>query len=284
MRLVSWNICHPRKTEGINKVFEVLEQIKPDLVALQEVAIKKSLPVFLEGLRAIGLSKACQLIPDRGWGLLVASRKDLVLAEIKGLPGSELKVTKKEIDFPRKPAFAAGECFRSRILSVRVERGGVPFELHNIHVPYGSSGGWRKIDTFRALTTRLEKRSDLPCIVCGDFNEPRSESEDGGVETWAWHNRFSKAKVAKPEVWDREVKKIFEGCSAFGLSDVMWKTHGSKVIGMASHFPRGNGKPRRYDHVFASNEFKVMDVSYLLKSNWAQVSDHVPAMIDFTLE
>jgi hypothetical protein len=74
----------------------------------------------------------------------------------------------KEAHLFRKPAIQ--DEVNARMLSVKVLREEQPFELHVVHVPPDSSRGWQKIDTFRAVFNRLATHSEIPRILCGDFN------------------------------------------------------------------------------------------------------------------
>jgi endonuclease/exonuclease/phosphatase family metal-dependent hydrolase len=54
MRLISWNIDHPAKSNDIEAVIRTLRSANPDVVALQEVT--RRIPQgFLEGLSRLGL-------------------------------------------------------------------------------------------------------------------------------------------------------------------------------------------------------------------------------------
>lgn len=272
IRIVSWNIMHPRKMDRIQSVMDVLKNLEPDLVALQEVLVEETDKEFKVRMKGIGLEHIIVHPHMSGRGLLVASRW-----KIKRLRKAHLKVQSCEEAYHREQAFKPRKRLNARLLSVRVMHGGVPFELHNVHVPYGSKRGGRKVDTFRSVTRRMARPTDCPRILCGDFNEPRKEQRDGRVITWAKYNIYSKS--ADPDAWDKAVKAIFEELPERGVRDAVRYVKGERVIHQVSYPAKGNGRPRRYDHVFASEQPRPVEARYIKISR--KVSDHRPVLVVF---
>jgi endonuclease/exonuclease/phosphatase family metal-dependent hydrolase len=95
MRLISWNIEHPKESVDVEKVMRVLREAKPDVVALQEVA-RRVPQELLEGLSRLGLENNQTFTPKRGWGLLVASKWQL-----EPLEGAVFKIPKNEENYFR---------------------------------------------------------------------------------------------------------------------------------------------------------------------------------------
>ena len=65
--------------------------------------------------------------------------------------------------------------YPERVLSVEIDTPwGVTIELHNVHIPDGSTYELEKIETFEGVFKRLACPSDAfrPRILCGDFNTP----------------------------------------------------------------------------------------------------------------
>jgi endonuclease/exonuclease/phosphatase family metal-dependent hydrolase len=271
MRLISWNIDHPAKSNDIEAVIRTLRSANPDVVALQEVT--RRIPQgFLEGLSRLGLEYKQAYTPSRGWGLLVASKWPL-----EPLEGAVIKIPKDEEDYYRgRHPSENGE--PARLLSVLVNRPRGMFELHTVHVPPGSQSGWRKIDTIRAVARRMGEPSTFHRILCGDFNEPRAELSDGGVESWADHNRYSKKD---PKRWQDAVDSIFVGLPQNGMRDIFRVVHGEQVRKLVSHRLKKSGAPRRYDHVFATETLVPESARYLPQEMWMGVSDHAPAEVQF---
>jgi endonuclease/exonuclease/phosphatase family metal-dependent hydrolase len=276
MRLISWNIDHPTEPRDVESVIRVLRESEPDVVALQEVA-RRIPQELMEGLSKLGLGCSPPYIPPkRGWGLLVASRWPL-----QPLEGAFLRIPKDEKSYFRgNHPIEDGE--PARLLSVLVNRPGGAFELHTVHVPPGSQVGWRKIDTLRAVARRMAVGSTFHRILCGDFNEPRAELPDGGVESWADYNKYSKdPSRQKPKRWQEAVESIFMDLPKEGMVDVFRAVHGERVCELVSHIPRKQGKPRRYDHVFATHVLEPLEARYLPKDMWEGISDHAPAEVVF---
>lgn len=235
----------------------------PDIIALQEV---RNPQAYKTALGETNLVYSDALEMAGGPGLFVGSRWPLTR-----LPAAEWSIPPDEHLFFRNPPLDRE--VRIRMLSLSVIRETQPFELHVVHVPPGSTNGWRKIDTFRAAFNRLTTGSNPPRILCGDFNEPRSETADGLI-TWAGRNKFS--KVA-PEKWDTSVKEVLTGLAGSDLRDVFRVLHGASTADMWSVCVGRNN--RRYDHVFASERLRVTRAEYLPYD--ATLSDHRPALVEF---
>jgi len=208
--LISWNISWQSGATPIERIRTLLCH-EPDVIALQEVRAPEA---CIDALTGTGLTYSCALQLDYGPGLFVASRWPL-----RRLPNVNSSVPHDEQSFFRKPS--APRNFEIRMLSAVVARETQPFEIHVVHVPPGSRNGWRKVDTFRAVFNRLATRNEIPRILCGDFNEPHSETEDS-LTTWSKNNRY--AKVA-PEKWDTAVRDVILGLAEFDLGDAFRKIH-----------------------------------------------------------
>ena len=89
----------------------------------------------------------------------------------------------------------------------------------------GQQSRWRKIDTFRGIRARLATPSDAPRILCGDFNEPRTQGSDS-IETWAGYGRWSRVN---PERWKQSVFDVLTGLADHDLSDVFRALHRGEI-------------------------------------------------------
>jgi endonuclease/exonuclease/phosphatase family metal-dependent hydrolase len=123
----------------------------------------------------------------------------------------------------------------------------------------------------------MARPTDCPRILCGDFNEPRKEQRNGRVITWANYNKYSKS--VDPDAWDKAVKSIFNGLPEQGVRDAVRYVMGERVIHQVSYPAKGNGKSRRYDHVFASEQLRPVEARYIEVSR--KVSDHRPVLVVF---
>lgn len=234
-------------------------------MALQEVRTAE-VGEYGAALSKLGLS---ELVTSQRGGrleLLVAARWPL-----ERLADTVFDIPADEAAFYRKPAQEGR--VHVRMLSAHVVRPGSPFELHAAHVPPGSSTGWRKVDALRGIRQRLAVQSARPRILCGDFNEPRTESAE--IETWAHHNRWSRSA---PDRWDRAVRDVLVGLDEYDLGDVFRRLHGDRVGELWS--VRTRGGVRRYDHVFASKAFEVGRAEYVHEIDARVLSDHTPALVE----
>jgi len=174
--VVTWNV-NGRVGSGQARQAETLLALEPDVIALQEVTAA-SYPAWRERLshagysvlETIGLLALLYPEPDirRKYCHLTASRHP-----IARLPGLML-------DDPDEAAVA----FPEKYLAATISVGGHDVDVHNAHLPPGSTRGVIKVHAFEAIRRRIESDNSRPRILCGDFNTPRSEA-DGDVETWA---------------------------------------------------------------------------------------------------
>src|SRR5207248_1341595 len=140
VNLVSWNVAG--RVSCFDQQVTALVSYRPDLVALQEVRISTA-PLLTESLIAAGLPYCVNsfdlapnkdvLIGPRQYGQLVASRWPLT-----PLPPDTFPVPWPE-----------------RILSALVNGPFGIVEIHNTHIPPGSSNGWTKIDMLEGTYKRL---------------------------------------------------------------------------------------------------------------------------------
>ena len=152
--------------------------------------------------------------------------------------------------------------FPEKYLAVRVVVDGMGLDVHNAHLPPGSTRGAIKMHAFRAIRQRIDEPTSVPRVLCGDFNTPQFE-DDEDVTTWASaHPEFRDA-------WDAAERGVLEHPI---LRDVYRQHHPPGQHYSASHFT--GGTPRRYDHVFASPELETVRCRYM--TDWLRdgLSDH----------
>jgi endonuclease/exonuclease/phosphatase family metal-dependent hydrolase len=164
LRLISWNIGG--RTQRYDAQLHALMERQPDLVALQEVqaGIVEDLRVGFAAMRLAHCVDTTELAANhkRKYSVLIASRWPL-----QELPSSAFNIPQPE-----------------RLCSALVASPGGVLELHAVHVPNGASYRWKKVETFEGLYDRLARVSRHPRILCGDFNTPQTERDDGEIVTW----------------------------------------------------------------------------------------------------
>lgn len=167
MNILSWNICALRglSEQRINDISTRIVSRKPDIVLLQEVSSK---PGFISRIRDrfkasnyddfFFSGKDC--INEKSYGNVIAVKRPHRILDSGCLKGAPW------------PQLLARAC---------VEIYGMRTEIISVHMPNGSQNGWKKIQTFKALSAFLQKHGDRPCIFGGDFNEPRKFLPGGDI-------------------------------------------------------------------------------------------------------
>ena len=167
MRCISWNIG--RKIKLVEDQLKIIEDKKPDIIAFQEVTynsfgkikdlIRSKYKFINYSLDLINDSKV--LVGPRKLGVLVATNFKTVLRDIN------------EFKLP----------WRERILNLDIYTGSKKFNFNSAYIPPGSSNGWIKIETLEGIFNGLNKKTDEPKILCGDFNIPQAETFKGQIIT-----------------------------------------------------------------------------------------------------
>jgi endonuclease/exonuclease/phosphatase family metal-dependent hydrolase len=209
VRLISWNV-NGRYGLALPRQVAAVRERGADVVALQEVRAE-SIRVWREGLKHAGLEH-------------VLDSEDLMA--MSSLSGREYRrihfnVLASRWPLRRLPGLRLE--FPERYLAAKVGRAGAEFEIHVAHLPPGSTRGLVKVEMFEALYTRLAAACDSARVLCGDFNTPRTEHEDGTVEFWgARHPQHT-------ERWDKAERSVVLGLGEHDLSDVFRALNGYTV-------------------------------------------------------
>jgi exodeoxyribonuclease III len=164
--------------------------------------------------------------------------------------------------------------------------------MHNVHVPNGSDNDWGKVEVLEAVYHGLSGLSwNRHSVVCGDFNTPRCELPSGQIVTWAQyeddagHYRLARRITGGSGLrWDTAERNILSGLHVFGMRDVFRSLHGYEVEACSWMMRRKKlTRPRRFDHIFATNRLKSTTCEYL--SAWREdgLSDHAPIEAVFTV-
>jgi exonuclease III len=268
IKLLSWNVAG--RVNSLPRQVESIKEVDPEIIALQEVTPRTE-PMFCSYLSQAGyefILTSFQLADPseerkgaRLYGELTASRFPLT-----PLPPADFQIE-----------------WRERVLSAVVESPLGPIELHNAHIPCGSSHGWTKIDTFEGIYQRLAKASEIPRILCGDFNSPQAEFADGTVVTWGqsiWKN--GTVKTIGDERWARGEWNVIAGLADYDLVDIYRFVNGYSAQEISwSAKRKGVEYGRRFDHVFGSRKFVYKSCGYLHKFRQTGLSDHSPIIVEF---
>lgn len=254
MRFTTWNVD---KGLRLNQA-PFLAEAAPDVVALQEVSGRHR-SFTTSSLEQLGLHHVLHAPKgDRGsvYGLVLASRWPLVRVE---------------------PA-EVGLDVVERVLCAILEAPGGSIEVTTVHVPpgmrkvAGRPDPSAKIQTFRALTEFYGRPTTTPRVLLGDFNTPQDELVDGAQTFFGnAHQRGVEEEfyrvASRQSLRDAFRSVHFTPGHGFGTPAVSWLNKGN----------RASSRPRRFDHVFASPELRVVSTSYADSDRiWsANVSDHL---------
>jgi len=272
LRLISWNVAG--RVGCVDEQVAAIADHSSDLVALQEVTLK-TLSRLLEGLWGSGLvystdsfslARDTEILtgPRRYWQL-IASRWPLA-----ALPPVQFPVPWPE-----------------RVLSVEVQSPWGPVEVHTTHIPPGVSNGWTKIEMLEGIHRRLARESEKHRILCGDFNAPQGETEDGYTITFgqevlpdgsvvtegSWEDPVGRLDTMAR--WDSGERGVLHGLSQFDLTDVYRLVNGYEAQEYSWYWKgRGRSVGRRFDHVFASGRLRPRGCQYIHTVRKEGLSDH----------
>ncbi len=155
--------------------------------------------------------------------------------------------------------------FPEKYVAARVVLDDLTLEVHNAHLPPGSTRGVIKPQAFEAIRRRTDQVT-VPHVLCGDFNTPKHE-DVGRVTTWA-------RSGAGHAHWDEAERRVLENPR---LRDVYRESHPAGDPFPVSHFT--GATRRRYDHIYASREFRATACSY--HEAWlGRLSDHAAVEAD----
>jgi exonuclease III len=272
MRIISWNTNHRRREAA---QAEALLSRVPDIVALQEVTLA-TLPMLMRVLRhgglahvraTVGVDAASITRGPRRYGVLIASR------------------------YPQgdNPEVALRSPWDEKVLTVVVETPFGALEVHTVHVPPGSSHAWMKVEVLESVYRCLARAGTRPRVLCGDFNTPQWELSSGEVVTWAQRldasgrvRAMRRKRKGSASRWDAAERNILTGLASFGLRDAFRSLHGYTVdTGSWALRRRDRTVTRRFDHLFASTELRVVQCRYIHEWREAGLSDHSPIEANF---
>jgi len=265
IRVLSWNV-NGRVRGTLQQQLECVLAEAPDVLALQEVTLN-SYEDWWQGLLAAGYSVASNVelsrlpYPDvdppvrRKYLNVTATRGRI--ATLPGLSFSD----------PGQARLA----FPEKYLVTRISLGALAVDVHNAHLPPGSSRGELKMQAFQAIRRRIDEPTSVPRVLCGDFNTPQAE-DDESVTTWA------SSHPALRDEWDAAERGVLAHPK---LRDLYREQHPPSEPYPASHYTRGIR--RRYDHIYASDELQAVGCRYITDWLEERLSDHAPVEADLIL-
>lgn len=139
------------------------------------------------------------------------------------------------------------------------------FELVGVYVPSIARRDGVKVPTQHAMNARMAHAATRPHIICGDFNSPKAESEDGVTLFF---------KPSRPIEYAGE-HALMDGLFEYGLRDAFRDANGH-ADPAPSWFWKNRGRTGGYrlDHIFVSPHFQVHRCWYDHAVREQGLSDH----------
>jgi endonuclease/exonuclease/phosphatase family metal-dependent hydrolase len=180
------------------------------------------------------------------------------------------------IDFPDESQrrFA----FPEKYLEVETRFAGAAIEIHNAHAPPGSTRKIVKPQAFAAMRRRLDESPGRAQVLCGDFNTPQPEVPGEPAKA------HGDGAGSISEYWQAAERSILEHPRLRDAYRIHRNNTGDAGPFAISHRVKNSPvQERRYDHVYASNHFEVVDCIYL--SEWldAKLSDHAAVIVNLEI-
>jgi endonuclease/exonuclease/phosphatase family metal-dependent hydrolase len=262
MVVPTWNVAGRQRRLG-TQVARVLSRT-PDVVALQEITAATYQP-WCERLASEGYTvlSSIDLLGIPYPPPVIRKNFNIIAARhpINALPG---------LSFPDPEQ--ARVAFPEKYLAARIVWEGVAVDFHNAHLPPGSTREIIKPHAFEAIRRRFDEATDCPQVLCGDFNTPAAE-DDEGITTWGWKH------PALREMWDKAEMGILRHPR---LRDVYRELREAGEPFAWSH--RTNSGPKRYDHIYVSDGLTAHSCKYW--TEWVddeKLSDHAALEAELTL-
>ena len=288
MKVVTWNVNN--RVGTVSQQVQELGQREPDVVALQDVNYN-AVARYIEGFRCIGLShvlhtleRQSQAVPT---GVLLASRFPLSL-----LPGRPERVLwSQEYYTPDREKLR--QHWNRRTLFALLHSPWGEIEIANVyitpanHYEPDANGGrqlypYLKLDLLAGVYQTLATPAHQPRLLCGDFNTPQHERENGEIITWGYIKRHGDYILKYPRQHELELR-ILRELSAYDLHDVYRRLHGyaRQTQDEGWSWCYRNLTRYRFDHLFASLALRPVQACYLYAFHESRLSDHAPLEVVF---
>lgn len=252
LNLITWNI-ERSSISRLEDQLTALHERSPDIIALQEVGVKAS-------------RRPRQILRENGFEYSAHSH-EFHLEDFGNSSGIAfasrwpLRVMDPEtFDMPAQHQALSAEFY-------------TPFgrvEGHAVHVLPGSQYGEMKVEMFEGIYERLAQE-DPPDyrFLCGDFNSPKEESDDGEVTVWGSEERWIEAeRSVMVDLAEYDLTDAYREVNGYGDDEYSWVAKN-----------QGGEWPRRFDHVFASERLNATEATYL--HQYDDLSDHTPLEVVF---
>ncbi|HLX59557.1 MAG TPA: endonuclease/exonuclease/phosphatase family protein [Ktedonobacteraceae bacterium] len=288
MKVVTWNVNNRFGT--VLQQVQELEQRELDVVALQDVNAN-AVARYIEAFRRIGLPHILHTLERQRLavptGVLLASRFPLSL-----LPDQpESVLWSQGYDTPDREKLLRHWSRRTLFALLHGPSGEI--ELANVyitpanHFEKDASGGrklypYLKLDLLAGVFQALATPTHRPRLLCGDFNAPQCERENGEIITWGYLKRNGGYFLKDPRQHELELR-ILQDLRSYDLHDVYRRLHGyaRQTQGEGWSWCYRDLNRYRFDHMFASHILCPVQACYLHALRQSGLSDHAPLEVLF---
>ena len=288
MKIITWNVNN--RVGTVAHQVQELGQREPDVVALQDVN-RNAVEGYTEAFRSIGLphllgtlDRQTQAVPT---GVLLASRFPLSL--LPDVPESLL--WSQGCSTPDREKLR--QHWGRRTLFALLHRPWGEIELANVYITPANhfekdGNGTRqpypylKLDLLAGVYHTLATTAQRPRLLCGDFNAPQHERENGEIITWGYLKRHGDYILQYPRQHELELG-VLRGLSDYDLHDVYRRLHGydGQTQEEGWSWCSRNRFRYRFDHLFASHALRPVQACYLHAFRESGLSDHAPLEVLF---
>jgi exonuclease III len=288
MKVVTWNVNN--RVGTVPQQVHELGQREPDVVALQDVNAN-AVARYSEAIRRIGLPFVLHTLERQPYrvptGVLLASRFPLSL-----LPEQqESALWSQKCYTPDREKLRQHWCRRTLFALLHCPWGEI--ELVNVYITPANhferdANGVRqpypylKLDLLAGVYHTLATTAQHPRLLCGDFNAPQYERENGEIITWGYLKRHGDYILKYPRQHELELG-ILRGLSAHDLHDAYRELHGydGQTQEEGWSWCYRDRVTYRFDHLFASHALCPVQALYLHTFRQSRLSDHVPLEVLF---
>lgn len=294
MRVLSWNVqgafppagSPDRITDQVRFIGK--QATSPELLLLNEVTTARR-EFWHEQLDAAGYT---EIVDTLDWDRTLAEIDVPPFQDFTGVNGnliaihetSELENLSRQTPSIRDPPYDKATLKHwdtnhpQRILNAEVDYQGTTIDLWNVRTVPGNMYGEEKIKILETVYHRILNKGTGLRILAGDFNAPKTETEDGEVIPW----RNDKQDEVSQR-WQTAERNILTGLDEVGMVDVFRTIHGyGDVDALDASHPTGGSDTltgKRFDHLLASRSLNPEDCVY--DPDGLACSDHTPLIATF---
>ena len=259
IRLIQWNISSGSDPNAIAKF--LFDKIKEKtIVALQEVT-QKHIHILVQNLKPQQYIYSLDIRqPGKNEG---RNRKLGVAIFTFGVSIVSYDLLNRTI-FPERTLFA------------RIDLGSFTIGILNFHSLTGVGYKKAKASNFAAIADFMEEPSNQMDFACFDANEPEIDSfDENGLKFW---DNKDKGYYASLILGKDRVHPLKDSLRT------LLKNNGTVSVDtpLAVSYMAQN-IPRRYDHLYHSEKWNVLDVQYPFSKSIEASSDHSAVIGDFGL-